>query len=172
MIAGTIIISSMLLTISIANKEASVAGLEWLGYLIMMLALSMIFVGIKRYRDQHLGGIIKFGTATMLGLGITLVASIIYVIVWEINLSITDYAFIDQYTTSVIADSREAGIEGAEMDKLIVQMDTMKEQYGNPLFRIPMTFLEIFPVGLIISLISAAILRNSKVLPAKQLSGA
>ena len=42
----------------------------------------------------------------------------------------------------------------------------MKIQYADPLFRLPITFLEIFPVGLLISLISAAILRNPGVLPA------
>jgi hypothetical protein len=39
--------------------------------------------------------------------------------------------------------------------------------YRNPLIRMPMTFLEIFPVGLLISLISAAVLKNPRVLPAK-----
>lgn len=42
----------------------------------------------------------------------------------------------------------------------------MRNQYANPLFRFPMTFGEIFPVGLLITLISAAVLRNLKVLPA------
>ena len=48
----------------------------------------------------------------------------------------------------------------------IAKMEQFKEQYRNPLFRVPVTFLEIFPVGLLIALISAAVLRNSRVLPA------
>jgi lipopolysaccharide export LptBFGC system permease protein LptF len=43
----------------------------------------------------------------------------------------------------------------------------MKDAYRNPLFRLPMTFAEIFPMGLLIALISAAILRNPKILPAR-----
>ncbi len=47
-------------------------------------------------------------------------------------------------------------------------METFKAQYANPLFRLPMTFIEIFPVGVLVSLISAAILRNPRVLPARR----
>jgi hypothetical protein len=46
-------------------------------------------------------------------------------------------------------------------------MDAFKRQYANPLFRLPMTFAEIFPVGVLVSLVSAAILRNPRVLPAR-----
>ena len=141
-------------------------ALEWLGYLIMIVALSMIFVGIKRYRDRELGGVIKFGTAALLGLGITLVASVVYVAVWEVNLSLTDHSFIEEYTRSVVADKQADGITGAELAAVEAEMATMRERYADPLFRVPMTFLEIFPVGLLISLLAAAVLRNSKFLPA------
>ena len=45
------------------------------------------------------------------------------------------------------------------------QMDEFRRQYANPFFRLPMTFVEIFPVGVLISLISAGLLRNSRFLP-------
>ena len=38
----------------------------------------------------------------------------------------------------------------------------------NPLFRMPMTFTEIFPVGVLVSLITAGLLRKSTFLPAKR----
>ena len=140
---------------------------EWLGYLILILALSLIFTGIKRYRDQQLGGVIKFGTAVKLGVLITLVASILYVVVWEINLSITDYQFIDQYTQGLIAHQEASGVQGSELEALKASMEQMKERYSNPMFRLPMTFLEIFPVGLVISLLAAGLLRSGRFLPAR-----
>lgn len=166
LIAGVVIIGSMTLSLALAGSEDSMGFLEVLGYLIMIVALSAIFVGIKRYRDQKLGGVIRFGTATAVGLGITLVASVIYVAAWEVNLALTDYAFIHDYTDALIATKKAEGVTATDLDAFLAEMETLKTQYANPLFRLPQTFLEIFPVGLLITLISAAILRNNKVLPA------
>lgn len=138
----------------------------WMGYLTMLLVLSSIFVAVKRYRDEHQGGVITFGTGLLLGLGIAATAGVVYVAVWEIYLFATEYVFIDHYTQSIIDSRRAAGASDADTGALVAEMEKMKAQYGNPLYRLPMTFLEIFPVGLIISVISAAILRRSEILSA------
>ena len=166
LIAGAIIAFVVALSLAFDTSSEHLAGMEWLGYAVMIIAFSMIFVAIKGYRDRELGGVIRFGTAFGIGIGVTLVASVIYVIAWEINLAITDYAFMEDYTQSLIAAEAAAGASDAELAALQADMDVMKERYSNPLFRVPITLLEIFPVGLLISLISAAVLRNSKVLPA------
>ena len=167
-ISGLVVIGSMILGIVIGfddNPDAAV-DLEYIGYLIMLVALSIIFVGIKRYRDQELGGVITFGTALLVGTGITAIAGIMYVAVWEIYLAMTDYAFMEQYIASVIASEEAKGVVGAEMDALVADLDDQRRMYGNLFFRLGITFMEIFPVGLVIALISAAILRKSEVLPA------
>ena len=156
-IAGLIVITTMITGIMISGE-----GSLWLGYLVMLVALSMIYFGVKRYRDREQGGVIKFGKAFLMGLSIAAVAGVVYVFVWEIYLASTDHAFIEQYTSAAIEKKEAAGVSGAELQKAIDEMEKMKEQYGNPLFRLPMTFTEIFPVGLIIALISAALLRNPK----------
>ena len=166
LIAGAIIALVIALSLAFDTSSEHLAALEWLGYAVMIIAFSMIFVAIKGYRDREQGGVISFGTAFGLGIGVTLVASVICVVAWEINLAVTDYAFIEEYTESVIAAETAAGATDAELASLRADMDAMKKQYSNPLFRVPMTLLEIFPVGLLITLISAAVLRNSKVLPA------
>ena len=116
-----------------------------LGYLTMIVALSVIFLGVKRYRDQELGGVIRFGTAFMLGLGIAAVASLAYVILWEVYLSATDYAFIRDYTESILAAFEADGLVGAALQVEIDSMNELKARYANPLYRLPMTFLDIFP---------------------------
>lgn len=140
---------------------------EWFGYLVMIVALSTIFLAVRDYRNKELGGVIKFLPALGLGLLIALLAGVAYVIAWEIYLAATDYAFMDNYIAHLIEAKRAAGVSGAELEAQIAQLNAMKESYANPLFRVPMTFLEIFPVGLLIALISAAVLRNPKVLPAR-----
>lgn len=138
------------------------------GYLMMVLALSLVFFGVKRLRDHERGGVIRFVPALLAGLGISVVASVIYVIGWEITLAVTDFAFVDTYSTAAIDAARAKGASAADVAAVIAQMDEFRRQYANPLIRLSFTFIEIFPVGLLISLISAALLRNSRFLSAKQ----
>ncbi len=165
-ISGSIVISVMIAGIAFSRGEGA-ASSQAFGYLVMIIALTMIFVGVKRHRDRALGGVIKFGPAFFSGLAIAAVAGVFYIAGWEAYLAASDYAFINDYTAGVIEAKREAGISGEELDKIIGAMEKLKQQYANPLFRMPMTFLEIFPVGFIVALISAGLLRNPKVLPAR-----
>ena len=164
-ISGVIIIGSIIWGMAIAGNDG-MAMLEYLGYLIMLIALSVVFVGIKKYRDQELGGVITFGTAVLVGLGISAIASVIYVCAWEVYLAQTDYAFMNDYIAAAIAGKEAAGVSGAELQEFMASMEAMREQYAQPLYRVAITFLEIFPVGLLITLISGAVLRRSEVLPA------
>ena len=160
-ITGAVIIGSMMLGIWAASSGSnSFFASETIGYSIMLIGFSMIFVATKKYRDQELGGVINFKTALKVGLGISLVAGIVYVITWEVNLYLTDYAFIEEYTNSIIDKARESGATQEELSATIQQMEEMKAQYDNPLYRLPITFTEIFPLGLLLSLISAGLFRN------------
>ncbi|WP_425410490.1 DUF4199 domain-containing protein [Hyphococcus sp.] len=165
-ISGVIVISVMTAGIAMSGGEGG-ASSQAFGYLIMLIALSLIFVGVKRHRDRNLGGVIKFGGAFLTGVSIAAVAGLFYVAGWEAYLASTDYAFIDQYTAGVIEAKRESGADAAALAKVTADMETLTARYANPLFRIPITFSEIFPVGLIIALISALILRNPKAFPAR-----
>lgn len=165
--AGLIVAVPMCLLV--ANAEPGSAATSHLtGYLIMLLALSLVFFGVKRLRDRELGGVIRFVPALLAGLGISAVASVIYVIGWEITLAVTDFAFIDSYSTAAIEAARAKGASAADIEAVTAQMAEFRRQYTNPLFRLPVTFIEIFPVGVLVSLISAALLRNSRFLPARQ----
>ena len=139
----------------------------WIGYLVMVVGLSAMFFGVKSYRDNTLGGVIKFKTAFIVGLLITLVASAVYVAGWEAYLVVSNDDFMERYTASHIEKLKAEGVSGEQLEKQVAEMDYWKEMYKNPLIRAAMTFMEIFPVGLIIALLTAAILRKSEVLPAR-----
>ena len=127
----------------------------FVGYLTMIVAFTMIFLGIKRHRDRALGGVIRFLPAFGLGLAISAVASHFYVVAWEICLAYSDVDFVAHYS-KMLTDAGQAA-----------QAESFRAMYAKPLLRMGMTFIEIFPVGILISAISAAILRNSRVLPAR-----
>ena len=164
--AGLIVAVPMCLLV--ANAEpGSAATSHVTGYLIMLLALSLVFFGVKHLRDRELGGVIRFAPALLAGLGISAVAGVIYVIGWEITLAVTDFAFIDSYSNAAVDGARAKGASATEVEAVIAQMNEFRRQYANPFFRMPVTFIEIFPVGLLVSLVSAALLRNSRFLPAR-----
>ena len=164
-LAGGIVSAVLFTGIAIGSDHGF--GSLWFGYLTMLVALSFVFVGVKRYRDVEQGGVISFGRALALGLGIATVASLIYMVVWEGYLAATGYQFMDQYIASARAGLEAQGITGTALDAQMADMEAMGEQYDNPIFRLPMTFVEIFPVGLLIAVLSAALLRNPRVLPAR-----
>lgn len=166
-IAGLIMIGAMIAVIVAAGGEPDMSSNSLLfGYLIIIIALSMVFFGVKRYRDQELGGVIKFLPALLMGVGITLVAGVIYVLVWEVYLVATNFTYMDAYTAAMIEAERAKGAAG-DLDKVMKEVEWAKAVYANPLSRMAITALEILPVGLLIALISAVILRNPKVLPAQ-----
>ncbi len=141
------------------------SGSMLFGYTVMILAFSLIFVALKRYRDRALGGVIRFVPALLIGLGISAVAGVVYVIGWEITLALTHFAFVDVYSDSLVAAARARG-SAAAIAKAAAEAQAFRAQYADPLYRLPMTFVEIFPVGVLISLVSAGLLRNSRFLPA------
>jgi hypothetical protein len=137
------------------------------GYITMIVALSTVFLGIKHYRDKVLGGTIRFGTALLVGLGISAVASVIYAVAWDVSLALSGFDFAGSYSRMTIEAAQARGASPEELSKVTQETEAFVRMYSNPLYRLPITFVEMFPVGVLISLISAAVLRNSRVLPAR-----
>jgi hypothetical protein len=126
-----------------------------------------VFVGVKRYRDVEGGGVIKFGRALGLGLLIALIGCLAYVLIWEAYLAITHYRFMDDYIARQVADIRAQGLSQDVAAAKIAELDAMNAMYANPLIRMPMTFMEVGPVGLLVAFVSAALLCNPRVFPAR-----
>src|SRR3546814_9343147 len=133
----------------------------------MLVALSAVFVGIKHHRDVDRGGVIRFWPAFGLGLGISLVAGIFYVLAWELAQATVVGDFASNYATAAIAQARADGADAAALAELRAQLESFKTLDANPMFRLPMTFVELFPAGVLVSLVSAAVLRYPRLLPAR-----
>ena len=83
-------------------------------------------------------------------------------------MAVTGMDFAGEYTRGLIAQQQAKGISGEALAKFVAEMERFKEQYANPLYRLPMGFAEIFPVGVLVSLVSAGLLRNSQFMPARR----
>lgn len=135
---------------------------EVLGYSAMVLAFLMVFFGIRSYRENSGGGTITFGKAFQVGILITLITCAVYVISWEIVYYNFLPNFMETYSAHVIDKMRAKGETAEAIAKMQETMAMYTELYKNPLINVAMTFMEIFPVGLIVTLVSAAILRKKR----------
>lgn len=166
-VAGLIVgVTLSAIIIFAAGHEPSATSMA-IGYTTMLVGLSLVFVAIKRHRDVELGGVIRFWPAFGLGLGISAVAGVLYVVAWDTACAIAGLDFASDYADALIAQERAKGVSGPALAKFAAEMEAFKTSYANPLYRWPMTFAEIFPVGILVSLVSAALLRNSRFLPAR-----
>lgn len=132
------------------------------GYTLMILAFSLIFVGTKITRDKYNGGVISFGKAFRVGLYITLVASTVYVAVWLVDYYLFIPDFFEKYSAYMLKSLKASGASQAEIAGQTAKMASMGEMYKNPVFVILLTYVEILPVGLLVSLISAWVLKKKK----------
>jgi hypothetical protein len=164
-LSGAVVVGVMILGIVTSNGHGHGLSSEAVGYLTMLIALSSIFVAVKNYRDDKQGGALKFLPALGMGLGIAAVAGAVYVAAWEVYLATTGYAFIGDYIAAQTAALKARGVSGESLAAATREMEMLRRSYANPLMRIPMTFLEIFPVGLLVALVSAALLRNPRFMP-------
>lgn len=133
---------------------------ELIGYSAMVLSFLLVFFGIRSYRDNVAAGQIGFGRAVKVGLLITLITCAMYVIAWEIAYFNFFPDFLDQYTAHVLAKMRAAGESEAAIRETTAKMAEMAKYYDNIFFNSAITFMEVFPVGLIVTLVSAAVLRR------------
>jgi hypothetical protein len=158
-IAGLISTSWMLVVITTGACHDMQYG-EILGYSTMIIAFSMIFVGVKNYRDKQNNGVITFGKAFKMGLFMTLIAATMYVVVWAIDYNFFATDFMEKYLEAMITKLKAKGLAQAELDKQVADLKNMREMYRNPIFFTLITYAEIVPTGLLLSLISALILKK------------
>lgn len=168
LIGGLIVGAPMLVEMVLWSGGPMREGGLVLGYTTMIVALSTVFLGVKHHRDKARGGVIKFLPALLVGLGISVVAGVIYVAAWDLSLALTHWDFMADYTRDQIAAQKAKGVSAAELEAFTTQMNQMAASYKQPLYRWAVTFAEIFPVGVLVSLISAALLRNSRFMPARK----
>jgi len=166
-VAGLVVAVPMVATMLTLTAETAPDNGAVYGYVTMIVALTAVFLGVKHYRDKVLGGAVRFVPALLVGLAISAVASVIYAIGWEISLALTGFDFPAAYMREMVDTARANGAPPAEIERITQQAEGFARLYANPLYRLPITFVEMFPIGAVIALISAALLRNSRFLAAR-----
>ena len=157
LIAGIVVSTLMLISIStITDYDISL----FVGYASMLIAFSLVFVGIRNYRDKYNEGVVSFGKAFKIGMMIVLIASTIYVIAWHIAYFYFEPDYLEKFSAKMLDKLKAGGASQIEIDNKIKEMANFAVKYKNPFFNAMMTYMEILPVGLIVTLISSLILKR------------
>ena len=159
LISGGVISVLMIATVPFGDR-LGIGHSYLVGYTTMILAFLLVYFGIRSYRDNLGDGHISFGKAFVIGISITLISSLCYVVTWEILYFKFMPDFMDKYGAYAIQKLQASGASAAAIQAKIEEIKRYKVLEDNPLTNAAMTFIEPFPVGLIITLASAAILRR------------
>jgi preprotein translocase subunit SecF len=160
LISGAVSSIMMIATVPFADKFGYDKGAYVVGYTAIVLSFLLVYFGIRSYRDNAGNGHITFAKAFAVGILITLISCIFYVVTWEVIYFNFMHDFMDKYGTHTIEKLKASGVSAATVQAQVEHLKKFKELYENPFFNAAMTFIEPFPVGLAISLISAAVLRK------------
>jgi len=131
-----------------------------IGYIFMIVAFSMIYFGIRELRDKYSDGVITFNRAFRTGLLITIIGSVIYVITWMFYFNFIDNTFSERYSAFYIENVQESGKNAEEIQKEITAFNENMASYDNPVIVAMYTLLAVFPMGLFISILCAALMKR------------
>ena len=158
-ISGLILSAEMLATLPFFHKIGQGKALL-IGYTTMVLAGLLVYFGIRTYRDNVSGGTLTFARAFAVGILISLIANFFYVATWEFIYHKFMPDFAEKYAAQMVEHAKASGASQQQIDQKVREAEQFQRNYHNPLYNIGMTLLEVFPVFLLITLISAAILRR------------
>jgi hypothetical protein len=159
LISGAVSAAMMLATLPFADKIGWEKG-EILGYTTIVLSALLIFFGVRSYRENAGGGRLTFGRGFAVGILITLISSTCYVGTWEIIYYKLMPGFAEKYTAHMVERAKASGANQQKVEETERKAKQFKQMYDNPAINVAMTFAEVFPIGLVVTLVSAGILRK------------
>ena len=159
LISGAMSAAMMLGTLPFVDKIGFEKG-EILGYTTIVLSALMIFFGVRSYRENVGGGRLTFGRGVAVGILITLISSACYVGTWEIIYYKMMPDFVDKYSAHMVERAKASGADPQKIEAKVREANDFKQMYKNPAVNVAFTFAEVFPIGLLVTLLSAGILRK------------
>jgi hypothetical protein len=156
LISGAVSAALMITTGLSLRNSTSFENAAIYGFAGMVLSMLFVFLGIKAYRDTSLNGQITFGHAFQTGLFITIISCACYAVSWLFLYNILLPDLMEKYAAYSIEQLRNSGATAAAIHAHETDLEKYKEMYQNPL----MIFMEPFPIGLLVTLISSFILKG------------
>jgi uncharacterized protein DUF4199 len=159
LLSGLALAVMMALTVPFEHHTSARWGMA-VGYTSMVLSFLVVFVGVKHYRDAECGGTIGFGRAFAAGALMMLISCGCYVAMWEVLVATVEKNFAHDYALSMTKRAQNSGLQGAALDAKMAEIRKFEVTYSNPVYRMAMTLLEPLPVGIVMALVTAGVLRR------------
>jgi hypothetical protein len=159
LISGGIAAALMLGTLPFMHKLEGYQGYV-VGYTGIVLAALLIFFGVRSYRENVGNGKISFGRGFAVGILIALISASCYVATWELIYYKISPGIADKMFDKQVEQMKASGAPQEKIDAAAREVESFKKMYANPLINLCFTFIEPFPVGVLMTLISAVILRR------------
>ena len=160
LISGILSVILMLATVPFIDSMMKSGWGEVVGYTGILLAALLVFFGIRSYRENVGDGKLTFGRGFAVGILITLISCAFYVATWEVLYFGVMPDLGDKLVACMVQKAKDSGDSPQEVEAAVQKAHQFKESYDNPAVNVAFTFIEPFPVGLLVTAISAAILRR------------
>jgi hypothetical protein len=160
LLSGAVATALVFMTLPFAER----IGFDYsivVGYTVIVISMLFVYFGVRSYRDNVLGGRMSFGSGFTAGLLITLISSVCYVLGWLVLFYGFMPDFVDQYSAWAVESARASGANEAEIAAKIKEVEDTRQILENPVTNAAVSFLEPLPVGLLVTLISATVLRRT-----------
>lgn len=160
LLSGAVAAVMMFLTLPFAERIGFDRAV-YVGYTVIVISMLFVYFGVRSYRDNVLGGRMNFGKAFTAGMLITIISSACYVAAWLVMYYGFMPDFANQYADYLVEQARTPGASQADIDAAIKQGEQARQWLANPLINAAVSFTEPLPVGVIVTLISAAVLKKT-----------
>jgi len=162
LIIGVLNSSVMLLYALAKQKNIDFSTSELIGFGVMFISFALIYPAIKSFKTRFGNNKITFSKAFTIGFYISLIASTIYVAAWLIAYFNFIPDFADIYIQNSLQKMQAKGVSAKALEITRMEFEKFRELYKNPFANMAITYSEILPVGLIVSLLSSLVLKSSE----------
>lgn len=155
--AGILVLVNLLSLLTLGTRPENFDAAEVLGYLGILLSLSVIYVAVDRQRQSMIQARIPFKEAFLIGFWICLLAGVLFGIYNIIYVEFIAPDFMESYYGYYIDQVRQSGLSAAEIDQHIAQLESEKAMFMNPLLQFSVMFFTYFAIGVVVSMFVAGV---------------
>src|SRR3989440_6624402 len=130
LISGSIMAVMMFATLPFTDSAWLQSHSMFIGYTTMVLSFMLVFFGIRSYRENIAGGPITFRRRLAVGILITLISSVLYVVAWEI-MYFGIPSFGERFMTMCVAHVKNSGASPEVIQTELNQLKYLNNPFIN-----------------------------------------